>query len=52
LPKEAIEFMTFMDTQYSLCKTLVRPILTNGSESWPLKREVENMLLESLKEGY
>jgi hypothetical protein len=28
----------------ALCKRLVRPMLTNRSESWPLEREDENML--------
>jgi hypothetical protein len=31
-------------TKCILYKTLMRPILTYGSESWPLKRKDENML--------
>jgi hypothetical protein len=31
-------------TEYTLYKTLLRPILIYGSESWPLKRKDEHLL--------
>jgi hypothetical protein len=31
-------------TKCTLRKTLARPILTYGNESWPFKRKEENML--------
>jgi hypothetical protein len=34
----------FKETKFDVCKTLVRPVLIKGSESWPLERKEENML--------